>query len=740
MAQNLVIVESPTKAKTISKFLGKDFKIESSFGHVRDLPKSSMGIDIEHDFAPKYVIPPKARDQVNKLKELAKKAGMIYFATDEDREGEAIAWHLSKLLKPKKNQSKRVAFHEITKKAVMDAIEHPRTIDLNMVDAQQARRVLDRLVGYNLSPFLWKKVARGLSAGRVQSVAVRLIVEREREIEKFRADEYWTIDALFNKDEKIFAAKLTKINDKTLEKLEIKNKEQAEKIFNELKNGKYHVANIEVREINRQPYAPFITSTLQQNANRKLGFSAKQSMMLAQQLYEGIELGSDGQTGLITYMRTDSTNLSPEFLSACKKYLQKNLGEQYVLKNDRVFAKKAKGAQEAHEAIRPTDVNLAPDDIKMYLDERQYKLYKLIWERAVASQMPEAVINSTAVDILNEDKKYNFHATGSQIKFDGFMKIYGTESKENILPKMEIEDFVKLEDVTPNQHFTQPPPRFSEASLVKTLEEFGIGRPSTYAPTISTIIDRGYVEIIEKRLKPKEMAFIVNDLLVEHFPNIVDYEFTAKMEEDLDLIAEGEKKWEPVIKEFYDPFIKNLKKKEELVKKKVEKTEEKCEKCGSPLVIKIGRFGKFYACSKYPDCKFTRNIEEENAGQTKGENGEAAKEIKDYGVCEKCGGKMELKIGRFGKFLGCSKYPECKNIKPIVISTGAKCPQCKVGDIVEKRTKTKRTFYACNQYPKCEFALWQKPNGENCPKCQSLLVYAPADKIKCSNKECDFEK
>lgn len=735
---NLVIVESPTKAKTISKFLGRDYKIESSYGHVRDLPKSTMGIDIEDNFKPKYVIPVKARENVKKLKTLADKAELVYYATDEDREGEAIAWHLKEILKTKKKQTKRIAFHEITKNAVLEALKNPRDIDANLVDAQQARRILDRLVGYNLSPFLWKKVARGLSAGRVQSVAVRLIVEREREIKAFNKEEFWTIDAIFSKDSNNFESKLSKINDKALEKLEIKDEKQAKNILDELKGAKYFISNIEKKETKRQPHAPFITSTLQQEANRKLGFSAKQTMLLAQQLYEGIEAGEHGHSGLITYMRTDSTNLSKEFLSACKKHIKENFGEKYNISEPRIFAKKAKGAQEAHEAIRPTDINLTPEKIKSHLDDRQFKLYDLIWRRALASQMQEAIINSTSVDILDEAKKYNFHSTGSQIKFDGFMKVYMTAAKENILPALNIDDKVIAEDITPNQHFTEPPPRYTEASLVKILEEYGIGRPSTYAPTISTIIDRGYIEREEKKLVPKDMAFVVNDLLVEHFPNIVDYEFTANMEEDLDKIAEGEKEWEPVIKKFYTPFAKTLKEKNISVEKKVEQTDEKCEKCGEPLLMKYGRFGKFLACSKYPECKFTKNIVEEKIDEKTGKP--IVEEKKDYGKCEKCGGDMELKTGRFGQFLGCANYPDCKNIKSIKISTGAKCPACGKGELIEKKTKTKRTFYGCETYPKCDFALWQKPTGETCPKCQSLLVYAAGDKIKCSSKECDFEK
>ena len=735
---NLVIVESPTKAKTISKFLGKDFIIKSSFSHLRDLPQKEMGIDIENNFAPHYVVPRKNQKTVTDLKKSAAKAKIIYFASDEDREGEAIAWHLNQILKPEPKKTRRIAFHEITKHAILDALEHPRDIDLNMVDAQQARRVLDRLVGYELSPFLWRKVAKGLSAGRVQSVAVRLIVEREREIQKFVPEEYWNIEGDFQKKngQEKFSAKLNKINDKVLDKFAIKTKDESDKITKDLDGREYEVANVEEKETKRTPPPPFITSTLQQDANRRLGFSAKQTMMIAQQLYEGAELGNEGSIGLITYMRTDSVNLAEKFISEARDFLKKSFGEKYLSPGARRFTTKSKLAQEAHEAIRPTEADRDPESVRPYLDDHQYKLYNLIWRRAMASQMAEASLVGTAVDIeaKKSDAKnlYTFRANGLTIKFDGFLKVYGT-SQETILPVFKLKEILELLKLNPAQHFTEPPARFSDASLVKALEEYGIGRPSTYAPTISTIIERGYVEKIEgRRLKPTEIAFTVNDLLVEHFPQIVDFKFTANMESDLDEIAEGKKKWVPIIKEFYMPFKENLDQKYKEVSKAEEPTEEICEKCGSPMVIKTGRYGKFLACSGFPKC---RNIK--SLGKTDG--GPAEPETTNE-ICDKCGAPMIIKSGRFGKFLSCSKYPECKNMKPLVKSTGVACPECGKGEIVERRSKRGRTFYSCNRYPDCKFALWSKPTGEKCPKCGSLVVYGKNDTVACSNKECDYKK
>lgn len=740
--KSLVIVESPTKAKTISRFLGNDFVIESSYGHVRDLPKKELGIDTENDFKPKYVIPEKAKKNLTKLKKLSEKSDDIILATDEDREGEAIAWHLSKALKLKESQAKRIVFHEITKNAITEALKNPRGLDIDLVDAQQARRILDRLVGYKLSPLLWNKVRRGLSAGRVQSVAVRIIVDREREIEKFKKDEYWTIEAnLSKKDDDIkFQAKLLKKDGKSIPKLGIDNKKEAESIVKDCESAEYKVVDVRKKEVKKNPAPPFITSTLQQEASRKLGFSAKQTMMIAQQLYEGIEI--DGQsTGLISYMRTDSVNLSDEALKESRETIKNLYGDKYALDEPRRYKSKSKGAQEAHEAIRPTKPSRIPDDIKSALEPRQYKLYSLIWKRTIASQMKEAVMDSSSVDI--EAKNYLFRANGSTIKFDGFIKVY-TEGrddgkapmKESLLPELSKDELLKLLGIKPEQHFTEPPPRYTDASLVKALEEHGIGRPSTYAPIMSTIVDRGYVEKIEKKYHPLDIGILVNDILVEHFPDIVDLEFTAKMEKDLDEIATDKREWVPVIEDFYKPFIKNIEKKDkELDKKKLteEKTDKKCPECGKPMVKKMGRFGKFYACSGYPDCKTTEPLEDE-----KKEIEAIEKESKEK--CDKCGSPMVVKRGRFGAFLACSKYPECKNTKAIIKSTGVKCPKCKKGEIVEKKSKKGRMFYACDQYPDCDYAMWQRPTGENCPKCKGILAYAGKEKIKCTNKECDFEK
>ncbi len=739
---NLVIVESPTKAKTIERFIGKGFKVLSSYGHIRDLPKSEMGVDVEHNFEPRYVIPTASRKRVNQLKKEAAKAKTVILATDEDREGEAIAWHLVSALGLENKPTERIAFHEITEEAIKAALEHPRTLDLSLVDAQQARRILDRLVGYELSPFLWRKVARGLSAGRVQSIAVRLIVEREREIEKFKPEEYWTIEANFKKPktDQTFKAQLNKIDSRTIDKFEFKNKAETEKILSELESAAYQISKIETKENKKNPPTPFTTSTLQQEANRRLYFSARRTMTLAQQLYEGIKLGAEGQVGLITYMRTDSVNLADKFVTEARDYIKSSFGPAYLPAAARKFKTKSKLAQEAHEAIRPTSLAYEPDQIKPYLTEDLFKLYNLIWRRALACQMAEALVGLTSIEIetSNQTKTYLFKANGSIIKFDGFLKVYPSEVKENILPPLKQGEIVDLVKLSPNQHFTEPPARYSDASLVHSLEDYGIGRPSTYAPTITTIIERGYVERIEgRRLKPKEIAFLVTDLLVKHFPKIVDYQFTAQMEDNLDLIAEGKKPWVPVIKNFYEPFKENLLAKEKEISKKElteEKTDEACAKCSRPMIIKIGRYGKFLACSGYPECKNVKSLDQ--AGVEEFKKGiEAVSE-----ACAKCGRPMIIKIGRYGKFLACSGYPECRNIKSIVKSTGVTCPKCGQGELVERKTKRGRIFYSCNRYPDCDFALWQKPTGEKCPQCGSLLVFAGKNKIKCSNKDCNFEK
>jgi len=746
---NLIIVESPTKAKTISKFLGKDYQVESSFGHVRDLPKSELGIDVDNNFTPRYVIPTKSRKTVSNLKSATKKSDRIILASDEDREGEAIAWHLAQILNLDTNQIERIVFHEITKDAILKALKHPRQINNAMVDAQQARRILDRLVGYKLSPFLWKKVAKGLSAGRVQSVTTRLIVERERAIDKFQPEEYWTITIDLkekNKSEE-FLANLYKISGSTFDKLTLKEKE-AQNIKNLLKSANYSVDKITTKKINKNPGAPFTTSTLQQSANRHLGFSAKQTMTLAQKLYE---------QGFITYMRTDSLNLSPKFINESQSWLKKNLGETYHLKEGRKFKNKNKNAQEAHEAIRPSEVNVTPKNLPAKADRNQQKLYELIWQRAVASQMPAARLDTESIDIKAIPSKdnttgYIFRATGQILAFDGYLKIWPEKTKEQKLPRLSVGQNLILSKLKTDKHSTNPPARYSDASLVKELEKYGIGRPSTYAPTIATIITRNYVSRDDnKRLKPTSIAFIVNDLLTKHFPKIVDYKFTAKMENDLDAVATGQTTWQPVISEFYKDFNANLQLKYEEINKNdimpEEKSDEICDKCGSPMIIKTGRYGKFLACSAFPKCRNIKSLPGESSypQRSETENAQLQELSKKYAdtVCDKCGAPMKVKVGRYGPFLACSAFPKCRNIKNIESdqdTIGAiDCPVCGKGKIVKKFSR-RGAFYACDNYPNCKNAYWDKPTGEKCPNCNALLVKTKTGQIKCSNKECDYKQ
>ncbi len=728
MAKNLVIVESPAKAKTISRFLGKDFKVLASMGHVRDLPKSKMGIEVDNDFKPSYLIPVDKKKVVKELKSELEKAKHLWIATDEDREGEAIGWHLTKALKVDfdKMPTKRIVFHEITEKAIKHAMETPRDLDQNVVDAQQARRVLDRLVGYELSPLLWKKVRYGLSAGRVQSVAVRFVVDREREILAFKPEEFWKIIGTFEKHDKnltkaerTFEAELHKYEGK---KLEIKNEKEVKKILKELDGASYKISNIEEKQVKRTPAPPFITSTLQQEASRKLGFSVRKTMMIAQQLYEGIDIG-EGEVGLITYMRTDSVNLAEMALKAAKEMITREFGKEYALDVPRKY-KVQKGAQEAHEAIRPVDLTIKPDDVKKYLDKDQSRLYELIWKRTLACQMQEALLNKTVVDIEAEKTSYEFRATGEIIEFRGFMEVY-MEGKDNgeeelnegekLLPKLSKDEKLKLDHIDNSQHFTKPPPRYTEASLVKKLESEGIGRPSTYAPTIHTIMVRKYIEKEGKLLKPTDLAMVVTDLLVENFADIVDYKFTAEMENKLDEVEEGKQKWAELLKDFYGPFHKNMVQKDKTLKRSDivnEESDEICDKCGSKMVIKLGRFGKFLSCSNYPECKNAKALEGEGKQASPAESKavtELKEKLKDK-KCDKCGNKMDVKVGRYGPFLGCSNYPECKNIMPIVVFSGVKCPVCKAGSLVERHTrKGGRVFWGCNKFPKCKFATWYKP-------------------------------
>jgi len=747
MAEKLVIVESPTKAKTIATILGKQYVVKASMGHVRDLPKSKIGIDVKHDFAPSYMVPMDKKKVVKELKGYLKKGTELYIATDEDREGEAIGWHLLQALEvnPKKIKVARIVFHEITEPAIMAALEHPREIDQDLVDAQQARRVLDRLVGYELSPLLWQKVRYGLSAGRVQSVAVRLIVERERQIRAFKPEEYWSISAVFVKAKQSFEAVLLKYKGK---ELKISSGKEAEKILNKFKGSDYSVTRVEEKEVKRYPSPPFTTSTLQQEASRKLGFSVKRTMKVAQQLYEGVEHGK-GITGLITYMRTDSVNLSQIALKQAQEVIRKEFGKDYCLDAPRFYRAK-KGAQEAHEAIRPVDLALKPEDVKRYLDKDQFKLYELIWKRTLACQMKEASLKALSVDITpSSAPDYVFRATGQTIEFPGFIRAYveGADNpedelnqQEKLLPFLREQDKLKLEKITPNQHFTKPPARYTEASLVKKLESEGIGRPSTYAPTISTIMARGYVEKEAKQLKPTDLAEVVIDMLVKHFPSIVDYAFTAQMEESLDAIAEGKKKWVPVVAEFYTPFHKTIMEKSESIKKEdivnLETTTEKCEKCGSDMVVKLGRFGKFLSCSNYPKCKNAKPMTGGQVVEKTAEEKELERKLAGK-KCDKCGSPMEVKHGRFGDFLGCSAYPKCKNIQSIVKPTGVKCPECKEGQMIERRArKTGKVFYGCNRFPKCKYAVWDKPTGNLCKKCGGLMVMRKGKEVcaKCGKE------
>jgi DNA topoisomerase-1 len=722
----LIIVESPTKAKTISRFLGEDFRVESSYGHIRDLPKSRLGIDIENNFEPQYEVPPKAKPRVIALKNALKESNAIILATDEDREGEAIAWHLTEALnletRNMKHETKgnrqvprieRIVFHEITKSAIEEALKNPRDIDMNLVDAQQARRVLDRLVGYELSPFLWHKVRYGLSAGRVQSVAVRLVVEREREIQNFQKKEYWTIEGEFlaQKSKITFPATLASQNGIQLGKLDIQTEADAKQILANLQGANFRVADVSIREVNRFPAAPFTTSTLQQEAARKLGFSAKQTMIIAQKLYEN---------GRITYMRTDSVHLAEAALAEAAKVIVREFGADYALAEPRRYTTKSKGAQEAHEAIRPTALGAASGKKLGIRDRGELHLYELIWKRTIASQMKEALFEQTAVNIhASTPQKEIFRATGQTVKFDGFIRVY-TEGKdeegnqiESQLPKLKPDMPLKAAEILPVQHFTEPPPRYTDATLVKALETEGVGRPSTYAPTLSVIQERGYVEKIEKKYHPTEIGFLVNDLLVEHFPEIVDIKFTSHVEEELDEIAEGKISWTDVCREFYGPFKKHLDEKEISVKKHVEVSDVPCPHCKKPMLIKFGRMGKFLACPE--GAKVTLPMPEE-AALIK----ELTEKTKDE-RCPICGKPMKVRRGRFGFFLGCMDYPKCKGIMKIWNKTGFKCPAClasperkdKPGDIVEKKSRGRRkSFYACTRYPDCAFIMSKKPESE----------------------------
>ncbi|AMG60864.1 DNA topoisomerase I [Staphylococcus sp. HMSC73C01] len=685
MADNLVIVESPAKAKTIEKYLGKKYKVIASMGHVRDLPRSQMGVDVDDNFEPKYITIRGKGPVVKELKKYAKKAKKVFLASDPDREGEAIAWHLSNILELEDSKENRVVFNEITKDAVKESFKHPRDIEMDLVDAQQARRILDRLVGYNISPVLWKKVKKGLSAGRVQSVALRLVIDRENEIRNFKPEEYWTIEGEFRYQKSKFTAKFLHYKNKPFK---LQNKDDVNKVTAKLDGDQFEITNVNKKEKTRNPAQPFTTSTLQQEAARKLNFKARKTMMIAQQLYEGIDLKRQGTVGLITYMRTDSTRISDAAKNEAKSYITENYGSNYVSKRQ---AKGKQGDQDAHEAIRPTSAMRTPNEMKSYLSRDQHRLYKLIWERFVASQMAPAILDTVALDVTQNDIK--FRANGQTIKFKGFMTLYveakddKENDKENKLPNLKEGDKVTATQIEPAQHFTQPPPRYTEARLVKTLEELKIGRPSTYAPTIDTIQKRNYVKLDSKRFVPTELGEIVYEQVKEYFPEIIDVEFTVNMETLLDKIAEGDMKWRKVIDDFYNSFkldVARAEKEMEKIEIKDEPAGEDCEVCGSPMVIKMGRYGKFMACSNFPDCR---------------------------------------------------------NTKAIVKTIGVTCPTCKKGDVVERKSKKNRIFYGCSNYPECDFISWDKPIGRDCPKCEHYLVEKKkgrSSQVVCSN--CDYQE
>ncbi len=688
MADYLVIVESPAKAKTIERYLGKKYIVRASLGHLRDLPKSQMGVDTENNYEPKYITIRGKGPILQELKKDAKKVKKIYLAADPDREGEAIAWHLAFQLGIDIESDCRVVFNEITKDAIKESFKNPRPIDMDLVDSQQARRILDRLVGYNISPILWKKVKKGLSAGRVQSVALRLIIDRENEINKFEPEEYWSISTTVKKGRSKFEASYY---GNLKKKQGLANKEEVDKVLKQIEGDNFEVHDVVKRERKRNPAVPFTTSSLQQEAARKLNFRARKTMMIAQQLYEGISIGKEGTVGLITYMRTDSTRIADSAKEESKGFIEKTYGKEYLASGPKKKESKKKNAQDAHEAIRPTSVMRPPAALKEHLSRDQFRLYKLIWERLVASQMAPAILDTVRVDLVNGDAK--FRSTGSQVKFEGFMKVYvegnddKTEEKDRILPPLEKGEQVKFEEIDPKQHFTQPPPRFTEARLVRTLEELGIGRPSTFAPTLDTIQRRGYVTLDAKRFIPTELGTIVHNAVNEFFPDIIDVEFTAQMENELDAVEEGKKQWIQVIDNFYIDFEKHV----EYADNEMEKIE----------------------------------IKDEPAGED----------------CEKCGEPMVYKLGRYGKFMACSGFPDCRNTKAIMKPIGVSCPTCKEGQVVERKSKKRRTFYGCDQYPECEYVSWDKPVARPCPKCESTLVEKKSRKgvqIQCT--ECEYKE
>ena len=761
MAKSLVIVESPAKAKTLGKYLGRDYQVKASVGHVVDLPKSKLGVDVTKGFAAEYqVIQGKAK-VIEELRKAAKDKEHIYLASDPDREGEAIAWHLAEKLDKKGKKVHRILLNEITKKAVQEAIENPTDLNRDRYEAQATRRILDRLVGYQISPLLWKKVRRGLSAGRVQSVAVRIITEREREIQAFVPEEYWSIVAnLEGQTPPPFEARLAKVADKRVDNktFRIANEAEAKEILEHLDNADWIVSKVEKRDRRRNPAPPFITSRLQQEASRKLGYAPSRTMGIAQRLYMGVELGEEGSVGLITYMRTDSPRISPEMTTAARTYINDTYGEQYVPEKPNAY-RSSKTAQEAHEAIRPTSLENTPEKVAQYLSREELNLYTLIWNRFMASQMSPALFEQTSVDIAAN--ACTFRASGQVMRFDGFLRVYmeGKDDKttddedddEKQLPSLNEGDRLKLLQLTPNQHFTQPPPRFTQATLIKELEEKGIGRPSTYASIMGTIINKDYVEEDEqRRLRPTSLGMLVTDLLVESFPDILNAEFTAGMEEVLDKIEDGQEDWKKAMERFYQPFSADLERAEKEmrdVKGVGEPTDIACPKCeDGKMTIRWGRNGEFLACSNYPECKSTSNFTRDDQGNVVPQKEE--EETTDE-VCEKCGKPMQFRFSRYGKFLGCSGYPECKNVKKTgksaPISLGVTCPDCNEGDIQQKSSRRGKIFYSCSRYPKCSFALWDRPITEPCPQCQAPFVVEKTTKRtgttrRCFREECDYQE
>ena len=749
--KDLVIVESPAKARTVGQILGRKYVVTASQGHLRDLPKSKIGVKVEEDFEPSYVVMQDKRSLLKDLKAAGDAANNIYLATDPDREGEAISWHLQAAAKWEDRSAlpKRVVFHEITPEAVEEAFQHPREIDMQLVNAQQARRILDRLVGYEISPLLWRRVQRGLSAGRVQSVALRMVVDREREITVFVPVESWTLDAILQKQEGAdasteFGAQLHSVKGKR-GRINLPNEEQARAMELELTGAKYNVADVRKRDVKQRPAPPFTTSTLQQDAGRKLRFTAQRTMAVAQQLYEGLEIGGEGSVGLITYMRTDSTQVAASAISDVREYIAGRYGNSYRPEKPRIHSRRSKAAQEAHEAIRPTSIGRHPDSLRSFLSREQLNLYTLIWERMLASQMSDAVSEATTVDIdatcQQSDNVYNFRASGSVLRFSGFRTVY-LEGRDDTaddtdggktLPPLDAGDLLDCSKLDANQHFTEPPPRYTEASLIRAMEERGIGRPSTYAPTIGTLVERKYVERERNRLTPTPLGMTVTDLLTEHFTNVMDLDFTAKMEEELDGVAQGEREWVPMLRDFYDPFHEAVKKATETFSR-AEETDEVCEKCGEPMAIKTGRFGRFMACTGYPKCRNTKDL---------GENSSVPFEEATEEVCEKCERPMVIRVGRYGRFLACTGYNAeenpCENRRNLLNKIGVSCPDCG-GDLVERRARGRggRPFWGCSRYPACEFIINRKPVPKPCPECGKMMIQKNRSDIACTT--CDWQE